>query len=106
MEIAMVQTVAEPAGKAAEHKEHDVAVAVLTPVGIYPNEEDFRREPESTVIEKVLKAAAEKLKITNTTDWVAKVDGRKLDPAKTFKHEGLSGIVEIEYHKHEGGGGA
>ena len=54
----------------------------------------------------MLTAAAEKLKITNTADWVAKVDGRKLDPAKTFKHEGLSGIVEIEYHKHEGGGGA
>ena len=29
----MDQAVAELAGKAAEHKEHDVAVAVLTPVG-------------------------------------------------------------------------
>jgi hypothetical protein len=81
-------------------------VAVITPVGIYPDEDDFRREPETTVIEKVLKAAADKLKITNTSDWVAKVDGRKLDPQKTFKQEHLSGIVEIEYHKHEGGGGA
>ena len=102
----MDQALAEPADRADKHKEHDVAVAVLTPVGIYPNEEDFRREPEITVIEKVLKDADHKLNITNTSDWVAKVDGRKLDPAKTFKQEHLSGIVEIEYHKHEGGGGA
>lgn len=102
----MDQAVAEHAQEADKHKEHDVAVAVITPVGIYPDEEDFRREPETTKIEKVLKDAADKLKITNTSDWVAKVDGRKLDPHKTFKQEHLNGIVEIEYHKHEGGGGA
>ncbi|WP_445220489.1 hypothetical protein ACKWRH_10740 [Bradyrhizobium sp. Pa8] len=102
----MDQAVSDQAQEADKHKGHDVAVAVITPVGIYPDEDDFRREPESTVIEQVLKAAAEKLKITNTSDWVAKVDGRKLDPHKTFKQEHLSGIVEIEYHKHEGGGGA
>jgi hypothetical protein len=102
----MDQAVSDQGQEADKHKEHDVAVAVITPVGIYPDEYDFRREPENTVIEKVLKAAAEKLKITNTSDWVAKVDGRKLDPNRTFKQEHLSGIVEIEYHKHEGGGGA
>lgn len=102
----MDQAVSDQGQEADKHKEHDVAVAVITPVGIYPDEDDFRREPENTVIETVLKAAAEKLKITNTSDWVAKVDGRKLDPHRTFKQEHLSGIVEIEYHKHEGGGGA
>ena len=102
----MDQAVSDQGQEADKLKEHDVAVAVITPVGIYPDEYDFRREPENTVIEKVLKAAAEKLKITNTSDWVAKVDGRKLDPNRTFKQEHLSGIVEIEYHKHEGGGGA
>lgn len=102
----MDQAGSDQAQETDKHKEHDVAVAVITPVGIYPDEDDFRREPESTVIEQVLKAAAEKLKITNTSDWVAKVDGRKLDPHTTFKQAHLSGIVEIEYHKHEGGGGA
>jgi hypothetical protein len=91
---------------AEKHKGHDVAVAVITPKGIYPDEDDFRRVPESAVVAKVLAEAAKELKITNTSDWVAKVDGRQLDINKTFKQERLSGIVEIEYHKHEGGGGA
>lgn len=102
----MDKTVKESAEEAEKHKERDVAVAVITPKGIYPDENDFRRVPESTVIAEVLKAAADQLKITNTSDWVAKVDGQQLNVDKTFKHEKLSGIVEIEYHKHEGGGGA
>ena len=102
----MDQPVADQALEADKHKEPDVAVAVLTPKGIYPDEDDFRREPETTLIAKVLKDAADKLKITNTSDWIAKVDGRQVDPNKTFKQEHLTGIVEIEYHKHEGGGGA
>ena len=32
----MDQVVAEAAGEAAHHHEHDVAVAVITPVGTYP----------------------------------------------------------------------
>jgi hypothetical protein len=102
----MDQAVQESAEEAEKRKEHDVAVAVITPKGIYPDENDFRRVPESTVIAEVLKAAADQFKITNTSDWVAKVDGQQLNVDKTFKHEKLSGIVEIEYHKHEGGGGA
>jgi hypothetical protein len=102
----MDQAVREPAESAEKHGEQDVAVAVITPVGIYPDEDDFRRVAQTTVIDDVLKAAAVKLKITNTTDWIAKVDGQKIDISKTFKHEKLTGIVEIEYHKHEGGGGA
>ena len=101
----MDQPVAEPAGGGKTQGKRSRRGGAHTE-GIYPNEEDFRREPETTLIAKVLKAAAEKLKITNTTDWVAKVDGRKVDPDKTFKQERLTGIVEIEYHKHEGGGGA
>jgi len=94
------------AEEADKRKAHDVAVVVITPKGIYPDEDDFRRVAETTVIAEVLKAAADKLKITNTSDWIAKVDGRRIDPSKTFKNEKLSCIAEIEYHKHEGGGGA
>jgi hypothetical protein len=102
----MDQTVAEKEAESAAHKQHDVAVAVITPVGVYPDEETFRRVNEMTVIAEVLKLAAEKYNITNTADWVAKVDGKKIDPNRTFKKEDLFGIVEIEWHKHEGGGGA
>ena len=94
------------AGAPRHDKDHEVAVAVITPVGTYPDEEDFRREHESTVVETVLMDAARHLKITNTTDWVAHADGRRIEPKHTFKQNGLCGVVEIEWHKHEGGGGA
>jgi hypothetical protein len=102
----MDQAVMEKEAESAAHKEHDVAAAVITPVGVYPDDEAFRRADEKTVVNDILRLAAEKLKITNTTDWVAKVDGNKINPEHTFKRENLSGIVEIEWHKHEGGGGA
>jgi hypothetical protein len=102
----MDQAVMEPSAKREGQAERDVAVAVITPVGIYPDDDDFRRAAEKTVIAEVLKLAANKLKITNFADWVARVDEREIDTARTFEQERLSGIVEIEWHKREGGGGA
>ena len=82
-------------------------MAVITPKGIYPDENDFRRKPETTVIAEVLKAAADHFKITNTLGLGRQGRGtaaqRRTRRSSTKK---LSGIVEIKYHKHEGGGGA
>ena len=83
-----------------------LGVAVITPDGTYPEEDGYRRISELDRIATVLKAAADALKITNTSDWVAKVGDRVLDPMRTFAEEKLSCVVDIEYHKHEGGGGA
>lgn len=102
----MEQTIAERAVADDAHKHHDVAVAVITPVGTYPDDDDFRRASETTVIAAVLEDAANKLKITNTTDWVARVDGREINTSHSFKQEKLSCIVEIEWHARAGGGGA
>lgn len=102
----MDQAVLEGGAKEEGHKEVDVAVAVITPAGVYPDDEDFRRVAETTVIAVVLEEAKNKLKITNTTDWVARVHEREIDVSHTFRQDRLSGIVEIEWHKREGGGGA
>lgn len=83
-----------------------LGVAVITPDGTYPDEDGYRRVQAREKIATVLKLAADALKITNTTDWVAKVGDRQLDPSRTFAEEKLSCVVDIEYHKHEGGGGA
>lgn len=90
----------------AEASHPDVAVAVITTAGIYPSEEEFRRVDRNDNIHAVLEKAAKHLKLTNTHDWVARVDDREIDPSRTFRHEKLKGIVEIEWHKREGGGGA
>lgn len=89
-----------------DKKINHLGIAVITPDGTYPGEDEYRRVPEHEKIAVLLKLAADALKITNTTDWVAKVGDRQLDPAKTFAEEKLSCVVDVEYHKHEGGGGA
>lgn len=90
----------------AHHHEHDVAVAVITPAGVYPDDQDYRRVPDTEVINVVLEAAAKKLDLTNTSDWIARVHDRQIDIHRTFRDEHFSGIVEIDWHKHAGGGGA
>lgn len=90
----------------AHHKAQPVAVAVITPSGTFPNDDDYRRAYDGEVVEEVLKAAATNLHLTNTADWVAYVDNRSIDPKKTFAENLLCDVVEIEWHKHEGGGGA
>jgi hypothetical protein len=102
----MEQAVLEGAAKAEDHKGHDIAVAVITPAGIYPDDDDFRRVKDTTVIATVLEEAKNKLKITDTSDWVARVHDREINVNHTFREDHLSGIVEVEWHKHEGGGGA
>jgi hypothetical protein len=82
-----------------------IAVAVITPSGTFPTEDDYRRSEGGQVLAEILALAAVKLKLTNTTDWVAYANDKLLDVNQTFKHNGLHEIVEIEWHKHEGGGG-
>jgi hypothetical protein len=93
-------------GEGHGHHQGPVAVAVITPSGIFPNEDDYRRAYETEVVQVILDEAKKKLGLTNTADWVATVENRPIDPAKTFEQNDLCGIVEIEWHKHEGGGGA
>ncbi len=83
-----------------------LGVAVITPVGVFPNDDDYRRAFADEKIEKVLKETAAAQHLTNTEGWVAKVKDRPVSPDKTFEQEGLSCVVEIEWHKPEGGGGA
>lgn len=96
----------ENGGGHGHPKEGPVAVAVITPSGTFPNDDDYRRAYESEKVEEVLKAAKDHLHLTNVADWTATVLNRPIDPAKTFAENELFGIVEIEWHKHEGGGGA
>jgi hypothetical protein len=83
-----------------------VAVAVITPSGTFPDDEDYRRAYESEIVGVILEAAKKKLGLTDTLDWHAFVENRPIDPARSFAANDLFGIVEIEWHPDEGGGGA
>ena len=84
-----------------EHHEKFVEVRVVTTSGVYP-EAGFERVPDHEHIEKLLKKAAERLRIPDTVGWIAMIDGRKIDITKSFRDDGLSGHVEIVFeHQHE-----
>jgi hypothetical protein len=95
----------EPSKIVGHHPEQHVAVAVITTAGVYPDAADYRKAEKNEKIAIVLQEAARHFGITNTTDWVAHVDDRELNINLTFEEENLCGVVEIEYHKRQGGGG-
>jgi hypothetical protein len=92
-------------GKAMEeHHEKHVEVRVVTTSGIYP-ETGFDRVPEHQVVDVVLKKADHHLHITNTAGWIAVVGGRKIDIAKSYRDNALTGRVEIDWGPDHGAGG-
>jgi hypothetical protein len=84
--------------------ENFVEVAVVTTSGSYPKN-GFERTPIRQKISVILKKAANKLEITDTTDWVATVGEQEVNPDSSYLDSGLTGEVEIDYGPREGGGG-
>ncbi len=64
---------------------HVLGVSVITPKGLYPNNEDYRRVHSNEKIQALLDLVKEEQKITNTDGWVVTVGERDVNPAKTFK---------------------
>jgi hypothetical protein len=87
-----------------ESHEKFVEVRVITTSGVYP-EAGFEREPEHEKVEVLLKKANEKLHIADTQGWIAVVASRKIDIAKSFRDNALSGRVEIDWGPDHGAGG-
>ena len=81
-----------------------VAVAVYTTSGAYPSEGHERVKITETVGE-ILSKAGSTLKLTDTTNWLATVDGREIDPSKSYEANDLKGTLAIHWGPREGGGG-
>lgn len=95
----------ETNSSASSHaKDNFVEVAVVTTSGSYP-EDGYDRTPKNQKVSVILKQAAHKLHITDTTGWVALVDDKELKIEESYEDNGLSGQVEIDYGPREGGGG-
>jgi hypothetical protein len=81
-----------------------IEVAIVTTSGTWP-EEGFDSVPIHQPIKVQLQQAAKKLKIADTTGWVATVGGRELNIEQNYLENQLSGQVQIDYGPREGGGG-
>jgi len=87
-----------------EHNDKTLDVRVITTSGVYP-ESGFEKVPDHELVKTVLERADKKLHITNTTGWIAVVGGRKIDINRSFRDNGLSGRVEIDWGPDHGAGG-
>jgi hypothetical protein len=89
-------------------QEHFVEVSISTTAGFFPAE-GFNRVPIEQKVEVELAEAKSKLKIKDTTGWVATVTSptgkRQIDVARSYRDNGLTGRVEIDWGPSEGGGG-
>lgn len=81
-----------------------ILVTVFTTAGVFPAEGALRVMP-NTPVEDVLRRAARKLNLQDTTGWVVTVGSQDVDPGKSFAQNGLSGTVELNWTPREGGGG-
>ena len=85
-------------------KPNHVEVVVVTTSGAYPAS-GTDQVPIHQPVKVQLAKAASALHITDTTGWIARVNGAEIDPNKSYLENGLSGSITIDYGKQEGGGG-
>lgn len=81
-----------------------VLAAVYTTSGAYPRQ-GHKREKVTEIVTDFLHEAARALRLTDTSGWIATVDGLDIDPAKSFAENRLTGTVTIHWGPREGGGG-
>jgi hypothetical protein len=85
-------------------KPQHIDVAVITTSGTWP-ESGFDNVPIHQPIKVQLHCSVKELKITDTTNWIAKVGNQELNIEQSYEQNSLSGQVEIDYGPREGGGG-
>jgi hypothetical protein len=81
-----------------------VFVRVITTSGAFPHKGE-ERVSEKTIVDVVLQETAAALHLTDTTGWIALVDGHAIDTSRSFVADGLTGTVVIHWGPPEGGGG-
>ncbi len=81
-----------------------VLVSVYTTSGAYPRHGHEKVKP-TEIVADFLREAAKALHLTDTSGWVATVDGREIDASRSFADNHLAGMVKIHWGPREGGGG-
>ena len=87
------------------HTANHIEVSIVTTAGAFPAE-GFERVPINQPLKVQLSQAAKALKLGDVSDWIARHGTRELDAEKSYADNNLSGKVEIDYGKREGGGGS
>lgn len=94
----------EPNAHENAHPEPHVDIKVVTTSGSYPVD-GFDEVPVRQKVRIELDKAAKKLNLTDTSGWVATVDGREINIDQSYQDNGLTGKAVIDWGPNEGGGG-
>jgi len=81
-----------------------VAVEVYTTAGAFPTK-GHELVKITEIVGEILSKAGSTLKLTDTSNWNAQVDGRDVDPSKSYEANELKGTITIHWGPREGGGG-
>ena len=94
----------EEQGRGPERDAEFVKVSAYTTSGAYPVE-GYERVKVTEPIGEILSKAGSTLKLTDTTNWIAQVDGREIDSSKSYEANDLKGTIAIHWGPRERGGG-
>ena len=87
-----------------DNPDSHVEVAVVTTSGRFPAE-GTEQVASHQPVNNELKKAVKELKIVDTTNFIARVGEKEIDPNKSYVENQLTGTVIIDYGPREGGGG-
>jgi len=87
-----------------KQNEHFIEASISTTSGFHPDE-GFVQVPINQKISVLIKKATKELNIADTTGWIAVYDGKELNLEASYADNNLSGEVQIDWGKSEGGGG-
>ena len=92
--------------KKPENHDHSkvILVSVYTTSGVFPSQGQERAK-ETEIVSKFLREAAKALHLTGVDGWVVTLNGREINPDKSFFENGLTGTVTLLWGPREGGGG-
>jgi hypothetical protein len=84
--------------------ETHILAAVHTTSGRFP-EEGFEKVPVHQKVRTFLEKAKDKLELTSIDGWIARFEGRDVDPEKSWLDNDLHGEVVLDFGPRESGGG-
>jgi len=88
-----------------DDKKAKVLVQIVTTSGNYPDT-GFNEYPPTEPLSAVLNQARAHLKLHDTENWIAKLNGRTLNQNESLAANGVSGEAVIMWGQDESGGGA
>lgn len=99
-----MENVATHQSKGPEGPKKELEASVITMSGAYPKK-GKKKVKTADLVSEFLADAQKHLHLTDTTGWIATVDGREINPTQTFAQNGLHDTAVLQWGPPHSGGG-